>query len=614
MNRLILVLSLLTIGACYSEEPGVAVGYSGGVGYGSPQMEYVSPGVQVISDYDYPVFYSDGFYWRYDGGAWYRSGYYNRGWVSRTMFPSACAASVAPRRTCTIAAASTAAIAADTTPVIAVAIAAMRAMAFAAAVLSFAIIARPRRSIAVVAARVPWFAITAVRLVFVACAACAAAPTALVAKKVSGPSHDPDHARGPLPSEAARKSELALVRHDLDAMYAHRLAKLARYQLDEDTIFAAAEQKLLAAASWVSYDTALYGVLAKFRDGHLTYRPPQTAAPKIGYASFRLGLRTVLANDHLLIADVDPISDVAAAGVVAGDEVTSIDGVTVAVIFEREAATRSDARPESALASFAKSWTAVLYPKGDPPRVRKIVVAKRAGGDVTVTITPKPADKVKHEAISIEKVGDIAVVTIRMLEGNKRGDAIDKALSEARAAKGIVVDLRGDRGGVDKVGYRVVAGLAPGKAVVARYRVLVAPETLARRPQWKDLKPEADGFSPEQLTTIDGLGSPYAGKIAIIVDAGCISTCEVVASAVRADSHATVIGEVTGGSSGAPLSVTLPSSRGTIQIPSWNLTTADGKPIEDDGITPDVISVPTADALADHRDAVLEAAIAAAKP
>jgi hypothetical protein len=78
MNRLILIASLLTIGACYSEEPGVAVGYN--AGYAAPQMEVVSPGVQVISDYDYPVFYSDGFYWRYDGGMWYRSGYWNRGW------------------------------------------------------------------------------------------------------------------------------------------------------------------------------------------------------------------------------------------------------------------------------------------------------------------------------------------------------------------------------------------------------------------------------------------------------------------------------------------------------------------------------------------------------
>jgi hypothetical protein len=79
VNRLILALSLLTIGACYSEEPGVVgVGYSGG--YAAPGMVEVSPGVQVISDYDYPVFYSDGFYWRYDSGLWYRSGYWNRGW------------------------------------------------------------------------------------------------------------------------------------------------------------------------------------------------------------------------------------------------------------------------------------------------------------------------------------------------------------------------------------------------------------------------------------------------------------------------------------------------------------------------------------------------------
>ncbi|MEO6773946.1 MAG: hypothetical protein ABI467_13175 [Kofleriaceae bacterium] len=72
-------MSLLVLGACYSEEPGVE--YGGGGYAGGPQMEDVSPGVQVIADYDYPVFYSDGYYWRNDGGLWYRSGYYNRGWA-----------------------------------------------------------------------------------------------------------------------------------------------------------------------------------------------------------------------------------------------------------------------------------------------------------------------------------------------------------------------------------------------------------------------------------------------------------------------------------------------------------------------------------------------------
>lgn len=406
------------------------------------------------------------------------------------------------------------------------------------------------------------------------------------------------------------------MRHDLDTMYAHRIAKLARYQLDEDKIFADGEQRLLAASSWAAYDSALYSVMARFHDGHLGYRPPQTAAPRVGYTSFRLGLKTVLGKDQLLVSEVEPGSEIAAAGVLAGDEVTSIDGRAVTDVLKGEAGTRADARPRAALVSYAKTWTSTLVPKGDPPRVRSIVVARRNGGDVTVKITPHlPVAAEKREDASIAHVGDVAVVTIRSLESKKsRAVAIDKALAEARGAKGIVIDLRGNRGGIDYVGNRVVAGLAPGKALIARYRVLAAPETLARRPMWKDLKAESDGFSAEQVLTVDGLAHAYAGKIAIVIDAGCISTCETVTSALRADVGAVLIGEITGGSSGAPVSVTLPASRGTIQIPTWNLTTVDGKTIEDDGVAPDIELYATPDALADHHDAPLDAAIAKVTP
>ena len=82
MKRLLLLGILIVVGGgCYSEEPAVGVSYGYGYGYAAPEMDYVAPGVQVISDYDYPVFYSDGFYWRWDGGVWYRSGFYNRGWA-----------------------------------------------------------------------------------------------------------------------------------------------------------------------------------------------------------------------------------------------------------------------------------------------------------------------------------------------------------------------------------------------------------------------------------------------------------------------------------------------------------------------------------------------------
>jgi hypothetical protein len=54
-----------------------------------PDLVYVSPGVSVIADYDDSVFYADNFYWRNDGGRWYRSSRYNSGWVSYSSPPVA---------------------------------------------------------------------------------------------------------------------------------------------------------------------------------------------------------------------------------------------------------------------------------------------------------------------------------------------------------------------------------------------------------------------------------------------------------------------------------------------------------------------------------------------
>lgn len=59
---------------------GADVTYGGGVTVSTPDLVEVSPGVQVVADYDDSVFYSDGYYWRNDGGNWYRSTYYSGGW------------------------------------------------------------------------------------------------------------------------------------------------------------------------------------------------------------------------------------------------------------------------------------------------------------------------------------------------------------------------------------------------------------------------------------------------------------------------------------------------------------------------------------------------------
>jgi hypothetical protein len=70
-----LLLCTVLVAGCYSEEPDPVYPTAT-----SPDLVEVSPGVQVIADYDYPVFYSDGLWWRYDNGLWYRSYNYYGGW------------------------------------------------------------------------------------------------------------------------------------------------------------------------------------------------------------------------------------------------------------------------------------------------------------------------------------------------------------------------------------------------------------------------------------------------------------------------------------------------------------------------------------------------------
>jgi hypothetical protein len=55
--------------------------YSGGGTVETPDLVEVSPGVQVIADYDESIFFADGAYWWFSDGGWYRSNYYTGGWV-----------------------------------------------------------------------------------------------------------------------------------------------------------------------------------------------------------------------------------------------------------------------------------------------------------------------------------------------------------------------------------------------------------------------------------------------------------------------------------------------------------------------------------------------------
>src|SRR5678815_5385060 len=82
-------LMTLIVSACLAGSVGgCAVRGGADVYASSPELVYVQPGVYVIADYPEPVFYSEGYYWRYDGGIWLRSQFHDRGWARMGHVPA----------------------------------------------------------------------------------------------------------------------------------------------------------------------------------------------------------------------------------------------------------------------------------------------------------------------------------------------------------------------------------------------------------------------------------------------------------------------------------------------------------------------------------------------
>jgi len=83
-----LLISSALLSGCYVDDPQVR--YSGGVAVqstASADLVEVSPGVEVIADYNEPVFFADDYYWAYRGGVWFQSGYYGGGWRRADYVP-----------------------------------------------------------------------------------------------------------------------------------------------------------------------------------------------------------------------------------------------------------------------------------------------------------------------------------------------------------------------------------------------------------------------------------------------------------------------------------------------------------------------------------------------
>lgn len=206
---------------------------------------------------------------------------------------------------------------------------------------------------------------------------------------------------------------------------------------------------------------------------------------------------------------------------------------------------------------------------------------------------------------------------------------IDAVLMLKRSAPAIVIDLRGNGGGDDKVG-REMAKILYGQNFPSPWEVIIKSQTAAtyalaaNSSHLKILRLKRKGIAPpdyltkrfeENLTNFKSaqsgrlpvekieagqIGTPFNPKngytkpIYILIDKGCQSSCESIVEAFEAHPHAVRVGENTGGfiHFGNMGQLVLPHSQIIIQMATDYWKRRDGKFLEKVGYSPR-IAVPS---------------------
>jgi carboxyl-terminal processing protease len=173
-------------------------------------------------------------------------------------------------------------------------------------------------------------------------------------------------------------------------------------------------------------------------------------------------------------------------------------------------------------------------------------------------------------------------------------DDFDRAIGALRDCSGIVVDLRGNPGGL---GF-MVAG-------VGGHFLDSAVSLGTMRTRSGELR---FVVNPRRATAGGQPVRPYAGPLAILVDPLTGSTSEVFAAGMQAIGRARVFGETSAGQALPAMATRLPTGDVLLHVTA-DLVAPDGRRVEGRGVVPDeVVPLERRNLLA-ARDAPLEAAL-----
>jgi carboxyl-terminal processing protease len=169
---------------------------------------------------------------------------------------------------------------------------------------------------------------------------------------------------------------------------------------------------------------------------------------------------------------------------------------------------------------------------------------------------------------------------------------IDDILSQWKAMKGIIIDVRGNPGG-SMVNAEAVAGRFADGSHIYSYRR-------------QKTGPGRDDLSPWKSSSIEPKGSyQFLGPVVVLTSRATSSAAEMFVMAMQALPNVTVVGDTTGGGVGNPIFRELPNGW-TYRLSTEVEADAQGRIVEGVGVYPDIPVQTTAADSANGIDRIME--------
>ena len=308
-------------------------------------------------------------------------------------------------------------------------------------------------------------------------------------------------------------------------------------------------------------DDALRGMLAGL-DRHSRYLDPtafKNLQADMDGAFGGVGVKLRMVDGHCTLIAVTEGAPAQAAGLLPGDQLRAIDGVSLQ----------------------GERLSAVVRQLRGPVGTEMELDVRRGERGFRLSLV---RTKISVDSIAAHWLAP-GYAYVRILHFNRATDAefrdTVRTLAEEAALSGLALDLRGNSGGMLGAAVDVAGTLLDGGLVAS---------TESRSPRGRE----------ELLAAAGDLlqGAP----VAVLIDEGSASAAEIVAGALKDRGRAAILGERSYGKGTVQSVVMLGRARG-IKLTTAYYYTPSGVPIQDRGIEPDI---PTAG----DQDAVLSAALA----